>query len=79
MLNPTEGQPYFVNSMVVGRRTYRSTNDLGNRSFVPMLVIFALAEPVFFVPGASVIIGPFILPQNQLVLGRPSGCHVGLW
>jgi hypothetical protein len=46
---------------------------LGNRSFVPMLVIFALLNLFFFVPGASVITGPpLIFVAAQLVLGRPS-------
>jgi hypothetical protein len=47
--------------------------SLGNRSFVPLLIIFALPNLFFFVPGASVITGPpLIFVAAQLVLGRPS-------
>lgn len=47
--------------------------SLGNRSFVPLLIIFALPNLFFFVPGASVITGPpLIFIAVQLVLGRPS-------
>jgi hypothetical protein len=47
--------------------------SLGNRSFVPLLIIFALPNLFFFVPGASVITGPpLIFVAVQLVLGRPS-------
>lgn len=54
-----------------------SLNDLvaslGNRSFVPLLIIFSLPNLFFFVPGASVITGPpLIFVAVQLVLGRPS-------
>lgn len=45
--------------------------SLGNRSFVPLLIIFALPNLFFFVPGASVITGPpLIFVAAQLVLGR---------
>lgn len=45
--------------------------SLGNRSFVPLLVIFALPNLFFFVPGSSVITGPpLIFVAMQLVLGR---------
>lgn len=52
-----------------------SLNDLivmlGDRSFVPLLIIFALPNLFFFVPGASVITGPpLIFVAAQLVLGR---------
>lgn len=44
---------------------------LGDRSFVPLLIIFALPNLFFFVPGASVITGPpLIFVAAQLVLGR---------
>jgi hypothetical protein len=40
---------------------------------VPLLIIFALPNLFFFVPGASVITGPpLIFVAAQLVLGRPS-------
>lgn len=46
--------------------------SLGNRSFVPLLIIFALPNLFFFVPGASVITGPpLIFVAAQLVLRRP--------
>ncbi len=52
-----------------------SLNDLivmlGDRSFVPLLIIFALPNLFFFVPGASVITGPPLLfVAAQLGLGR---------
>lgn len=47
--------------------------SLGNRSFVPLLIIFALPNLFFFVPGSSVITGPpLIFVAGQLVLGRPA-------
>jgi hypothetical protein len=47
--------------------------SLGNRSFVPLLILFALPNLFFFVPGSSVITGPpLIFVAGQLVLGRPS-------
>jgi hypothetical protein len=46
---------------------------LGDRSFVPLMIIFALPNLFFFIPGASVITGPpLIFVAAQLVLGRPS-------
>jgi len=60
------------------RRNKRiSLNDLivmlGDRSFVPLLIIFALPNLFFFVPGASVITGPpLIFVAAQLILGRAS-------
>ncbi len=46
---------------------------LGERSFVPLLIIFALPNLFFFVPGASVITGPpLIFVAAQLVLRRSS-------
>lgn len=45
--------------------------SLGNRSFVPLLIVFALPNLFFFVPGSSVITGPpLIFVAAQLVLGR---------
>jgi hypothetical protein len=47
--------------------------SLGNRSFVPLLIIFALPNLFFFVPGVSVITGPpLIFVAAQLLLGCPS-------
>ena len=47
--------------------------SLGVRSFVPLLIVFALPNLFFFVPGASVITGPpLMFVAAQLVLGRPS-------
>ncbi|EDQ03178.1 hypothetical protein DSM14862_03683 (plasmid) [Sulfitobacter indolifex] len=47
--------------------------SLGVRSFAPLLIVFALPNLFFFVPGASVIIGPpLMFVAAQLVLGRPS-------
>lgn len=47
--------------------------SLGNRSFVPLLIIFAIPNLFFFVPGSSVITGlPLIFMAAQLVLGRPA-------
>ena len=49
------------------------TNALGERSFVPMMILFALPNVFFFVPGSSVITGlPLIFIAFQLVLGRPA-------
>jgi hypothetical protein len=46
---------------------------LGERSFVPLMILFALPNVFFFVPGSSVITGlPLIFIAFQLVLGRPS-------
>lgn len=46
---------------------------LGDRSFVPLMIIFALPNVFFFVPGSSVITGlPLIFVSLQLVRGRPS-------
>jgi hypothetical protein len=46
---------------------------LGERSFVPLMILFALPNVFFFVPGSSVITGlPLIFIVCQLVLGRPS-------
>jgi hypothetical protein len=46
---------------------------LGAKSFVPMMILFALPNVFFFVPGSSVITGlPLIFIVFQLVLGRPS-------
>lgn len=60
-----------------GRSERISLNNLiimlGDRSFVPLLIIFALPNLFFFVPGASVITGPpLIFVAAQLVLGRAS-------
>ncbi len=54
-----------------------SLNDiirvLGDRSFMPLLIIFALPNLFFFIPGGSVITGPpLIFIAAQLLLGRPS-------
>lgn len=47
--------------------------SLGVRSFAPLLIVFALPNLFFFVPGASVITGPpLMFVAAQLVLGRPS-------
>jgi len=47
--------------------------SLGNRSFVPLLIIFTLPNLFFFVPVASVITGPpLIFVAAQLVLRRPA-------
>ena len=46
---------------------------LGEKSFVPLLILFALPNVFFFVPGSSVITGlPLIFIASQLVLGRPA-------
>ena len=46
---------------------------LGNRSFIPLLIVFALPNLFFFVPGASVITGPpLIFVAAQLVVSRHS-------
>ncbi|MEH6648100.1 MAG: exopolysaccharide biosynthesis protein [Sulfitobacter sp.] len=46
---------------------------LGERSFVPLMILFALPNVFFFVPGSSVITGlPLIFIAFQLVLGRPA-------
>tara|TARA_R110002072_G_scaffold98398_2_gene216434 strand:- start:3858 stop:4487 length:630 start_codon:yes stop_codon:yes gene_type:complete len=46
---------------------------LGERSFVPLMILFALPNVFFFVPGSSVITGlPLIVIVCQLVLGRPA-------
>lgn len=46
---------------------------LGERSFVPLMVLFALPNVFFFVPGSSVITGlPLIFIAFQLVFGRPT-------
>ena len=46
---------------------------LGDRSFVPLLILFALPNVLSFVPGASVISGlPLMFIAVQLVLRRPS-------
>lgn len=48
-------------------------NALGERSFVPLMILFALPNVFFFVPGSSVVTGlPLIFIAFQLVLGRPS-------
>jgi hypothetical protein len=48
-------------------------NALGERSFVPLMILFALPNVFFFVPGSSVITGlPLIFIVFQLVLGRPA-------
>ena len=47
--------------------------SLGVRSFAPLLIVVALPNLFFFVPGASVITGPpLMFVAAQLVLGRPS-------
>lgn len=46
---------------------------LGERSFIPLIILFALPNVFFFVPGASVITGlPLIFIVCQLILGRPA-------
>jgi hypothetical protein len=46
---------------------------LGERSFVPLMILFALPNVFFFIPGSSVITGlPLIFIACQLVLGRPA-------
>jgi hypothetical protein len=48
-------------------------NALGERSFVPLMILFALPNVFFFVPGSSVITGlPLIFIVCQLILGRPA-------
>jgi hypothetical protein len=54
-----------------------SLNDiiglLGNRSFVPLLIVFAIPNLFFFIPGGSVLTGPpLIFVASQLALGRPA-------
>ncbi|KIN73502.1 Exopolysaccharide synthesis, ExoD [Sulfitobacter guttiformis KCTC 32187] len=63
--------------LLTDQRERISLNDiirlLGDRSFVPLLIIFALPNLFFFIPGGSVITGPpLIFISGQLVLGRPS-------
>ena len=60
-----------------GQGTRISLGDLifalGEKSFVPLLILFALPNVFFFVPGSSVITGlPLIFIASQLVLGRPA-------
>lgn len=44
---------------------------LGERSFGPLMILFALPNVFFFVPGSSVITGlPLIFIAFQLILGR---------
>ncbi|MEY8142404.1 exopolysaccharide biosynthesis protein [Falsihalocynthiibacter sp. CO-5D18] len=46
---------------------------LGERSFVPLMILFSLPNVFFFVPGSSVITGlPLIFILCQLILGRPA-------
>jgi len=46
---------------------------LGERSFVPLMILFALPNVFFFVPGSSVITGlPLMFIACQLILGRPA-------
>ncbi|MEY8098630.1 exopolysaccharide biosynthesis protein [Falsihalocynthiibacter sp. S25ZX9] len=46
---------------------------LGERSFVPLIILFSLPNVFFFVPGSSVITGlPLIFILCQLILGRPA-------
>ncbi len=46
---------------------------LGERSFVPLMILFALPNVFIFVPGSSVITGlPLIFIAFQLVFGRPA-------
>jgi hypothetical protein len=46
---------------------------LGERSFVPLMILFSLPNVFFFIPGSSVITGlPLIFIAFQLVLGRPA-------
>ncbi|MEH6648154.1 exopolysaccharide biosynthesis protein [Sulfitobacter sp.] len=45
---------------------------LGDRSFVPLMILLALPNVFFFVPGSSVITGlPLLFIAFQLVIGRP--------
>jgi hypothetical protein len=63
----------LANSQSVRISLNELITSLGNQSFVPLLIIFALPNLFFFVPGASVITGPpLIFVAAQLVLGRPS-------
>lgn len=44
---------------------------LGDRSFVPLMIVFSLPNLFFFVPGASVVTGPpLMFVAAQLLLGR---------
>lgn len=46
---------------------------LGDRSFVPLMILFALPNVLSFVPGASVISGlPLLFVAVQLLFRRPS-------
>lgn len=46
---------------------------LGDRSFVPLMILFALPNVLSFVPGASVISGlPLLFVAIQLLFRRPS-------
>ncbi len=46
---------------------------LGERSFVPLMILFALPNVFFFIPGSSVITGlPLIFIACQLILGHPA-------
>lgn len=48
-------------------------STLGERSFVPLMILFALPNVFFFLPGSSVITGlPLVFIAFQLVLGRPA-------
>jgi len=66
-----------LRTLLTGQSARISLNDiirlLGERSFVPLLIIFALPNLFFFIPGGSVVTGPpLIFIAGQLVLGRPS-------
>jgi len=66
-----------LRTLLTGQSARISLNDiirlLGERSFVPLLIIFALPNLFFFIPGGSVITGPpLIFVAGQLVLGRPA-------
>ncbi|MGB5864392.1 MAG: exopolysaccharide biosynthesis protein [Sulfitobacter sp.] len=63
--------------LLADNRDRISLNDiiglLGERSFVPLLIVFAIPNLFFFVPGGSVLTGPpLIFIAGQLVLGRPA-------
>lgn len=46
---------------------------LGDRSFAPLMVIFAAPNAFLFIPGSSVFTAvPLMLLAAQLILGRPS-------
>lgn len=76
-VSPHRTLSVVLRSLEGGTQAHISLDDLvaslGNRSFVPLMILFALPNLFFFVPGASVITGPpLIFVAAQLVLGRPA-------